>query len=528
MIRVLHNSLRWVVPSVWLLFPLSLNAMDAETSQTIADLKTQVQALMDEVKKLKEQVAQGGPPPARLNPPAPDEKPTPASPTSASVLPSAAALQPTMEQNVDGTTETAPAPLQQGDKRLPMLDVSEKGLIFRSEDNRHSIRLGGLLQLDDREFVDPPTSQESKFLVRRARPAASGYFYDDWNFRFAPEFAISAPNAVTYQTTIADAVLNYKPMEDIQVQAGKYKPPVALEQLADDAYLPFAERALTSNLSPSRDIGVMIHGRTFDEKLSWAAMVGAGARNNTLNTGLDYDTGPEGYFRLFAQPFLGEEEIPEAFHGLRIGIGGSLGWAAQSTAGTSLLFQNYSTDGGNTFFSFPSGLNVQGEHWRISPQLYYNYGPFGLLGEFISEKQGVNTAGIGAGGGFTNYQSTAWNVTMNFMLTGEDATLDGIVPKEPVDFKNGQWGAWEMAIRYDGIAIGANAFRPLTQGGLGISATENATAANGLSWGLNWYINRLIRLGLTVEYQAFTGGGGQDVVAENSELGFITRLQLKY
>ncbi|NBT90162.1 MAG: hypothetical protein EBT50_04920 [Verrucomicrobia bacterium] len=515
MIRVLHNSLRWVVPSVWLLFPLSLNAMDAETSQTIADLKTQVQALMDEVKKLKEQVAQGGPPPARLNPPAPDEKPTPASPTSASVLPSAAALQPTMEQNVDGTTETAPAPLQQGDKRLPMLDVSEKGLIFRSEDNRHSIRLGGLLQLDDREFVDPPTSQESKFLVRRARPAASGYFYDDWNFRFAPEFAISAPNAVTYQTTIADAVLNYKPMEDIQVQAGKYKPPVALEQLADDAYLPFAERALTSNLSPSRDIGVMIHGRTFDEKLSWAAMVGAGARNNTLNTGLDYDTGPEGYFRLFAQPFLGEEEIPEAFHGLRIGIGGSLGWAAQSTAGTSLLFQNYSTDGGNTFFSFPSGLNVQGEHWRISPQLYYNYGPFGLLGEFISEK-------------FTNYQSTAWNVTMNFMLTGEDATLDGIVPKEPVDFKNGQWGAWEMAIRYDGIAIGANAFRPLTQGGLGISATENATAANGLSWGLNWYINRLIRLGLTVEYQAFTGGGGQDVVAENSELGFITRLQLKY
>ena len=145
-----------------------------------------------------------------------------------------------MEQNMDGTTETAPTAQQEGNKTLPQLDVSEKGLVFRSRDNRHSIRLGGLLQIDDREFVDAPTSQESKFLIRRARPAASGYFYDDWNFRFAPEFALSSPNATSYQTTIADAIINYKPMEDIQVQAGKYKPPVALEQLADDAYLPLS------------------------------------------------------------------------------------------------------------------------------------------------------------------------------------------------------------------------------------------------------------------------------------------------
>ena len=107
-----------------------------------------------------------------------------------------------MEQNVDGTTETAPTAQQEGAKLLPQLDVSEKGLIFRSKDNRHSIRLGGLLQIDDREFVDPGTSQESKFLLRRARPAASGYFYDDWNYRFAPEFALSSPNATSYTSPI--------------------------------------------------------------------------------------------------------------------------------------------------------------------------------------------------------------------------------------------------------------------------------------------------------------------------------------
>ncbi|NBQ64648.1 MAG: hypothetical protein EBT95_03750 [Verrucomicrobia bacterium] len=421
MVRVSQKSLRWAVPCVWLFLPSALHAMDEETAKTIADLKTQVQSLLEEVQKLKNQVASSRQDnvPTRLRlpettpvttPPIPATDPATPAPPSPSAAPSPAqssdpAEQPTMEQNMDGTTETAPTAQQEGNKALPQLDVSEKGLIFRSKDNRHSIRLGGLLQVDDREFVDAPTSQESKFLIRRARPAASGYFYDDWNFRFAPEFALSSPNATSYQTTIADAIINYKPMEDFQVQAGKYKPPVALEQLADDAYLPLAERALTSNLSPSRDIGVMAHGRTFDEKLSWAAMVGAGARNNTLNTGLDYDTGPDGYFRLFAQPFLGEKEIPEALHGLRLGVGGSIGWAAQSSAGTSQLFQNYSTDGGNTFFTFPSGLNTEGEHWRISPQLYYTYGPFGLLGEFIAEKQGVNTSGVGPGGGFTNYCS---------------------------------------------------------------------------------------------------------------------------
>ncbi len=531
MFRVLQKSLRWAVPCAWLLVPAPLHAVDEETSKTISDLKTQVQALVDEVKKLKDQVAKGSPPPARLQTAAPDDPVnSPRSPLQSGQfdpVPSEAE-QPTMELPEGGTSETAPKPEQEGDKRLPMLDVSEKGLIFRSKDNAHSIRLGGLLQLDDREFVDPPSSQESKFLIRRARPYASGYFYDDWQYRFAPEFALSAPNAVSYSTTIADALINYNPIEEIQVEAGKFKPPLALEMLVPDAYLQFAERGLTSNLSPDRDIGVMLHGRLFDGKLSYSAMVGAGARNDTLQTGLDYDTGETGYFRLYAQPFLGEDKAPEALHGLRLGIGGSIQWATQSTATTPQLFQNYSTDGGNNFLIFPNGLNVQGEHWRICPQIYYEYGPFSLLGEFIAEKQGVNTAGLGTGGGFTNYETTAWGITLNYMLTGEKATLNGIVPEKPVNFDTGDVGAWEVSFRYDGIAMGSNMFRPVNQGGLGISSIDNATAVNGFSGALNWYINRIVKLGVTVEYQAFTGGGGQNFVVENAELGFITRLQLMY
>jgi phosphate-selective porin OprO/OprP len=412
-----------------------------------------------------------------------------------------------------------------------MIDVSERGLIFRSQDNEHMIRLGGLLQFDDRQFVNAGTTDMSKFLIRRARPYVAGYFYDDWEYRFAPEFALSSPNAQSYQTTIADAFINYDTIDEIQVQAGKFTVPLGLEMLTPAAFIPFSERSLTSNLIPNRDLGVMAHGLLFSEKLSWAAMVGAGARNDTVQSGLDYGTGPVGYFRLFCQPFRDEPEVPEELEGLHFGVGGNIGWQSQNNGVlTSNLFQNYSTDGGNTFLTFPSGLTVQGEVWRISPQLYYRYGPLSLISEFTAEKQGVNTAGIVnmSGGGFSNYQTTAWNIELDWVITGEPASLGGVVPQHPLDFSTGETGAWEISFRYDGLAAGANMFRPVDQGGLGISQTTNATGVNGASMALNWYPNRIIRLGVTVEYNAFTGGGAPGTVVENNELGFITRLQLLY
>ena len=238
-----------------------------------------------------------------------------------------------------------------------------------------------------------------------------------------------------------------------------------------------------------------------------------------------------GYFRLFCQPFRNESDLPEELEGLHFGVGGSVGWQAQNDGvDTANLFQNYSTDGGNTFLTFPNGLNVQGEVWRISPQLYYRYGPLALISEFTTEKQGVNTAGVigSSGGGFTNYQTTAWNLELDWVITGEIASLGGVVPQHPLDFASGDIGAWEITLRYDGLATGANMFRPIDQGGLGISQTTNATGVNGASMALNWYPNRIIRLGVTVEYNAFTGGGAPGTVVENNELGFITRLQLLY
>jgi phosphate-selective porin len=97
-----------------------------------------------------------------------------------------------------------------------------------------------------------------------------------------------------------------------------------------------------------------------------------------------------------------------------------------------------------------------------------------------------------------------------------------------LDFSAGTWGAWEVAIRYDGIALGDTMFKPVNEGGMGSSQVTNATGVNGFSAALNWYINRIIRLGCTMEYNTFTGGGGAGTVVENDEFGFLTRIQLFY
>jgi hypothetical protein len=157
--------------------------MDDETAKTIADLKAQMQSLMDEVKKLKSQ-QNVDPPTARLRPPTDDQAKTktesvPIHPHPVGYtpfLPPEAREQTSMEQEVEGTTESAPKAQQLERMDLPMLDVSENGLIFRSQDNHHLVRLGGLFQFDDREFVDAGTTDMSKFLIRRARPSLPAIF----------------------------------------------------------------------------------------------------------------------------------------------------------------------------------------------------------------------------------------------------------------------------------------------------------------------------------------------------------------
>src|SRR6185369_655331 len=175
-----------------------------------------------------------------------------------------------------------------------------------------------------------------------------------------------------------------------------------------------------TDLVANRDLGFELHGDLFKGVASYAAGIfnGAGdARNSSLSAYQD-NKAFEG--RLFFQPFKTTSLI--ALQNFGFGVGGSY----QHDQGTNTLSlpsnNGYATVGQQLFFAYnPTNRSVvaDGEHWRLSPQGYYYYGPFGLLGEYVISDQRV-TSVLGATRTTRRLANTAWQVSGSWILTGED------------------------------------------------------------------------------------------------------------
>ena len=79
------------------------------------------------------------------------------------------------------------------------------------------------------------------------------------------------------------------------------------------------------------------------------------------------------------------------------------------------------------------------------------------------------------------------------MLTGENASFKGVVPRSDFSLDEGGWGAFEVAARYGQLSIDDDVF-PFY--------ADPAVAASGLDqWtvGVNWYLNRLLKFVVNYE-----------------------------
>jgi len=420
-------------------------------------------------------------------------------------------------------------------KTQPRLTVGANGVTFSSADTNFAVSLHGVLQVDSRTFQENDNVPgNTSFLLRRARPILSGTVFRDFDFLFVPDFGNGTPGAASAASTpsIYDAYVNYRYSPAFQVQAGKFKAPVGLEQLQSDLNTMFNERSLVTDLMPNRDLGFELHGDIAGGVVSYAAGIfnGVGDARNSSNIGFEDNREFNG--RLFVQPFRRTELT--ALQNLGVGIGGSWGEASitntlglpASTGGASSSSAGYFTDGQQQFFAYTNGVMADHAHWRISPQGYYYYGPFSLLGEYAISEQAVRNGSRSA-----SLHHTAWEVTGGWVLTGEDATFNGVTPKHPFDPRMGQWGAWQVVGRYADLDIDNAAFP--------FFANPAVSASEAKAWavGLNWYLNRNIMVKASFSRTTFEGGGNGTGSAANSPPGsvtthpeevFFTRVQLGF
>ncbi|MGB8369354.1 MAG: porin [Verrucomicrobiia bacterium] len=405
-------------------------------------------------------------------------------------------------------------------KAAPKLVVGSSGFSAMSADSNFVFSLKAVVQVDSRTFFnDSDIKSNDGFLLRRARPIFQGTVDRDFDFRFTPDFAPSTP-------TIFDAYGNYRYEPWAQLRAGKFKTPEGLEQLQEDVNTSFNERSLVTDLVPNRDVGVQLWGDINGGVLSYAAGIfnGVGDAQNSGNAAVENEVEFAG--RLFAQPFKNSDFT--ALQGLGVGVAGT------SQNGTSNLkdlppttggtLPGYTTDGQQQFFAYNATTIANGEHWRLSPQGYYYYGPFSLMGEYAISDQGVRNTTTGASAYLNN---TAWEISAGWVLTGENATFTGVTPLHPFDPHNGQWGALQVVGRYEELNIDNAAFPAFA------NLTTSASAAEAWSAGLNWFLNKNIRVNASFSHTTFTGGGGAGttapaIVTRQPENVFFTRLQLSF
>jgi phosphate-selective porin OprO/OprP len=351
------------------------------------------------------------------------------------------------------------------------------------------------------------------FLLRRARPIFSGTVFHDFDFLFVPDFGGST-------VQIQDALVNYRYSPEAQLQVGKFKAPVGLELLQPDQFSFFNERALATDLVPNRDIGVELHGDVAGGVVSYAGGVFNSTTDyNSTTTNANFDNNVAFIGRVFLMPFKRSSINP--LQGLGFGVGGSyeVDQAWTNTASTALT-PGYTTDGQQRFFAYTNGVVGNGQHWRVSPQGYYYYGPLGIIGEYVvSDQQVVNVPK-----GFkADLQNTAWEVSGGWVLTGEDASYTGVMPKHPFDPAKGDWGAFQVVGRFAQLNVDPATFPNFA------NPANSASEAKAWAAGLNWCLNRNIRVNASYYYTTFEGGNGASAtVTKQPEKVFFTRMQLAF
>ena len=412
--------------------------------------------------------------------------------------------------NGNGTASAAAAAPQSG-AVATVVDAGADGFGIRSADGSFRLRFNGVAQYDGRVFArDEAESLVNGFEIRRLRADLRGTVYGSYDFRVNVDYAGN-------RVEVLDAYLEGRFARAFQVRAGKFKPPVGLERLQSVSTLFFTERAFPTALVPSRDVGVQVQGDVLGGTLNYAVGVFNGAADGAVGEG-DTSDSKDLAGRLFLRPFAGSE-VP-ALSGLAFGVAGTIGEqhgttsvpgvpALRSTIGrtTFLRLRGDGTAGGTVL--------LEGRRTRVSPQASWYWGSLGAIGEYVR-----STSEVRLGGEPRELKNRAWQLTGSWVLTGEAASDRNVDPARPFDPSEGGWGAFQLAGRIQRIETDAGTFPFLAD------PNVSAQGATGYTIGLNWYLNRFVKIQSDYELTRLRAAEGG--VAADDEHVFATRIQVSF
>lgn len=400
-------------------------------------------------------------------------------------------------------SSTAVEPAYTPVERHSAVSARRDGLWFSTADGATQLHVHGYVQADDRMFTSSTKGEElDQFLFRRIRPLFEGTLFNSVDFRFMPDFGQGIQQ-------IQEAFVEEKTFGFAKLRAGKFKEPIGLEVLRSDRELIFAERSLASDLVPLRYLGVQLSGSVLSDSIAYEGGFFQGSSDGSNGVFTQWTSSHEAVARLFLRPFATTPINP--LHDFGVGVAGSAGDQEGAIAGLK-------TVGQTTFFKYSSSTLADGQHNRLSPQAYWYSGPFGVLAEYVVSSQDVlNKTYTG------RVKNQAWEVTGSVMLTGEKNSYAGVRPRSASEHVTGwrRFGGVELALRYSQLAIDGEAFTHFA------SASSAAQLAKEQGIGVNWYLNRYVKLVTDFEHTNFTMAPGNKTPL-SAENVLMNRIQLAF
>lgn len=369
----------------------------------------------------------------------------------------------------------------------------DNGLSLVSASGEEALQLGIQLQADGRFDLQKSSSGEiDTLLMRRVRPYLQGRFANYFEFHVVPDFGGRAP-------TLFDAYFDIKFSAAFRIRAGKAKTPFGLEQLIDDALLPFPERSLATDLVPNRDLGLQLTGNVAHRFISYAGGIFNGVPDNS--NGITATTNRKTVVaRLVLRPFAWTQKLGD------MGLAGGVTSGEQAGALPFFVSTNQVA-----FFSYLKTAVAAGTQRRISPSAFYYYKSLGAFAEYVRSWQLVHNSGT-----TDDIGNNAWEVTGTWVATGEGNSSGLLKPKRPFNPQKGRWGALQIGLRTARLTVDRRAFTD------GFAAHGSSRVAQATGADVSWFLNANVKYVVSFERTVFDHNHGVRV-PENSVIG---RLQI--
>jgi len=455
--------------------------------------------------------------------------------------------------------------IQKIERRLEQLEQKmvhsdQDGFMIQSATGDNQLWFHLLLQTDQDIFMDtqgvtlnsgtsslPITDRNTvdRLWVRRARPTLSGTLLKYYDFTLSPDFGQG-------QSRLYDAYVDDHYFDKFSFKVGKQISLISgLDILKSPNSLYSMEAGYSGMMAPNREIGLVFHGEWtspglkhqssdsfgFNDLFSYQIGMFSGTADNS-NPGLNpvsstaFSTETATLenksleARVFANPFQGSNIA--LIEGLGIGVSGSSDDPNNETELPAMI-----SVGQNPIFTYMSSTAANGARHRIHPQACWYLGAFAVLGDWAQTMQTLSsTVQPNTSGQLNTYitqNNQAGQVQLIYNVTGEKGDfLTKLTPNKPFDpLGSGTWGAIQFVGRWSGLYMNKRVFRASTTNGSQTLYTFSdprlsVSEANTLSVGVNWFLNRYVRMTTEYDQTRFVGGCSTGALTASINPGCLT------